>query len=115
MEIKRGQVWYADLSMVIGAEQGGIRPVLILQNDMGNRYSPTTIIAPLTTVLKKKNMPTHIETSDLASYGLPRKSLVLLEQIKVIDKSRLKEKVGELTVETMVKVGRAVSISLGLN
>lgn len=115
MEIKRGQVWYADLSAVIGAEQGGIRPVLILQNDVGNRYSPTTIIAPLTTVLKKKNMPTHIETSDLASYGLPRKSLILLEQIKVIDKRRLKEKVGELTVETMVKVGRAVNISLGLN
>ena len=110
--IKRGELYYADLSPVVGSEQGGIRPVLIVQNDVGNRYSPTIIAAAVTSQLSKAKLPTHIELS-ADDYGLPKDSVVLLEQIRTLDKKRLKEKIGELPVQLMEKVNNGLLISLG--
>lgn len=111
--IKRGELYFADLSPVVGSEQGGIRPVLIVQNDIGNKYSPTVIAAAITSKLDKAKMPTHIELSHI-EYGLERDSVVLLEQIRTIDKSRLKEKIGEISAIKMNQVNKAMMISLGV-
>ena len=111
--VKRGELYYADLSPVIGSEQGGIRPVLVVQNDIGNKYSPTVIAAAITSKLNKAKLPTHIELSS-KEYGLEKDSVVLLEQIRTIDKSRLKEKIGELSTAKMSQVNRAMLISLGV-
>lgn len=113
MNVKRGDIYYADLSPVIGSEQGGVRPVLIVQNDIGNRYSPTVIIAAITSQINKAKLPTHIEIV-ATDYGLPKDSVVLLEQIRTIDKRRLDEKVGHLDDDMMDKVNEALLISLGL-
>ncbi|MEE1223891.1 MAG: type II toxin-antitoxin system PemK/MazF family toxin [Clostridia bacterium] len=113
MIVKRGDIYYADLSPVIGSEQGGIRPVLIIQNDVGNKYSPTVIAAAITSRINKAKMPTHIELS-AAEYGLNKDSVVLLEQIRTIDKKRLREKTGRLDGELMEKVNEALAISFGL-
>lgn len=113
MVIKRGDIFYADLSPVIGSEQGGIRPVLIVQNDIGNKYSPTVIAAAITSQINKAKLPTHIEL-DAKEYGLQKDSVVLLEQIRTIDKRRLREKLGRLDDELMKKVNEALSISFGL-
>lgn len=113
MIIKRGEIYYADLSPVIGSEQGGIRPVLIVQNDIGNKYSPTVIAAAITSQINKAKLPTHIEISS-QEYGLQKDSVILLEQIRTIDKKRLKEKIGHLDDELMEKVNEALSISFGL-
>ena len=111
--IKRGDIFYADLSPVIGSEQGGIRPVLVVQNDIGNKYSPTVIIAAITSQINKAKLPTHIEIS-AQDYGLQKDSVILLEQIRTIDKRRLKEKIGHLDDERMEKINEALSISFGL-
>lgn len=111
--VKRGELYYADLSPVVGSEQGGIRPVLVVQNDIGNKYSPTVIAAAITSKLNKAKLPTHIELSS-KEYGLEKDSVVLLEQIRTIDKSRLKEKIGELSPYKMNQVNRAMMISLGV-
>lgn len=112
--VKRGEMYYADLSPVIGSEQGGIRPVLIIQNDIGNKYSPTIIAAAVTSRLNKARLPTHIELTS-ETYGLPKDSVVLLEQLRTLDKKRLKDKIGLLDNETMNKVNDALLISLGFN
>ncbi|MBR5145993.1 MAG: type II toxin-antitoxin system PemK/MazF family toxin [Clostridia bacterium] len=112
MMIKRGQLYYADLSPVIGSEQGGVRPVLILQNDVGNKFSPTVIAAATTSKLSKAKLPTHISL-EKEKYCLPKDSIVLLEQIRTIDKSRLLDYIGELPTEIMSKVNTALMISLG--
>jgi len=114
MLVKRGDIFYAQLNPVIGSEQGGTRPVLIIQNDIGNQYSPTTIISAITSQISKAKLPTHVEISAVKASGLEKDSVVLLEQIRTIDKSRLTEKVASLDEETMAKVGKAVEISLGL-
>ena len=111
--IKRGDIYYADLSPVVGSEQGGIRPILILQNDIGNKYSPTVIAAAITSKLTKAKLPTHIELSS-AEYGLEKDSVVLLEQIRTLDKTRLKEKVSSLSMLKMQEVNHAMLISLGV-
>ena len=113
MVIRRGDIFYADLSPVIGSEQGGIRPVLIVQNDIGNKYSPTVIAAAITSQINKAKLPTHTEIS-ASEYGLIKDSVILLEQIRTIDKKRLKEKIGHLDDELMEKVNEALSISFGL-
>ena len=113
MNIKRGEIYYADLSPVIGSEQGGIRPVLIVQNDVGNRYSPTVIAAAITSQRDKTNLPTHIRV-DADNCGLAKDSIVLLEQVRTIDKRRLKEKMGSLDIGSMDMVDRALSVSFGL-
>ena len=113
MIIKRGDIYYADLSPVIGSEQGGVRPVLIVQNDIGNKYSPTVIAAAITSQINKAKLPTHIEIS-AQDYGLQKDSVILLEQIRTIDKKRLREKIGHLDDELMEKVNEALSISFGL-
>lgn len=113
VSIKRGEIYYADLSPVVGSEQGGIRPVLIVQNDMGNRYSPTVIAAAITSQRDKAKLPTHIELN-AHSCGLSKNSVVLLEQVRTLDKRRLKEKMGELPPEAMHSVDSALSISFGL-
>lgn len=113
MIVKRGDIYYADLSPVIGSEQGGVRPVLILQNDIGNRYSPTVIIAAITSQINKAKLPTHVEIT-ASDYALPKDSVILLEQIRTIDKRRMEEKIGHLSDETMEKVNEALTISLGL-
>ena len=110
--IKRGEVYYADLSPVVGSEQGGFRPVLVLQNDIGNKYSPTVIVTAITSQLGKAKLPTHIELS-ADEYNLPKNSVALLEQIRTLDKRRLKEKVTTLSAEKMKEVNRALLISLG--
>ncbi len=110
--IKRGELYYADLSPVVGSEQGGIRPILIVQNDTGNRYSPTIIAAAITSKINKAKLPTHIELS-ANEFGLVKDSVILLEQIRTLDKRRLKERIGELTPVTMSKVNTALLISLG--
>jgi len=112
--IKRGDIYYADLSPVIGSEQGGVRPVLIVQNDIGNKYSPTVIAAAITSQINKAKLPTHIEL-DSKQYGLPKDSVILTEQIRTIDKKRLKEKIGHLDDDRMVLVNDALEISFGLN
>ena len=111
--IRRGDIFYANLNPVIGSEQGGLRPVLILQNDIGNTYSPTTIVAAITSRIKRAKLPTHIELK-ADRYDLEKDSVVLLEQLRTIDKQRLKERVGHLDEETMAKVNVALEISLGL-
>ncbi len=110
--IKRGELYYADLSPVVGSEQGGVRPVLVVQNDIGNKYSPTVIAAAVTSKINKAKLPTHIEIS-ASEYGLSKDSVVLLEQIRTLDKKRLKERIGELSNQTMVLVDDALLISLG--
>jgi len=113
MMIRRGDIFFADLSPVVGSEQGGTRPVLVLQNDIGNQYSPTTIIAAVTSQISKAKLPTHVEVTAKGS-GLEKDSVILLEQIRTIDKSRLKEKVTSLNDEVMEKIAQAAEISLGL-
>jgi mRNA interferase MazF len=112
MDVKRGELYYADLSPVVGSEQGGVRPVLIVQNDVGNKYSPTIIAAAITSKINKAKLPTHIELPS-NTYGLQRDSVILLEQIRTLDKRRLKERIGELNDNTMSKVDKAILISLG--
>ena len=111
MNVKRGELYYADLSPVVGSEQGGIRPVLVVQNDIGNKYSPTIIAAAITSKINQAKLPTHIELP--SAYGLAKDSVILLEQIRTLDKRRLKERIGELPPATMVRVNRAILISLG--
>ena len=113
MSVKRGEIYYADLSPVVGSEQGGIRPVLIVQNDVGNIYSPTVIAAAITSQREKSKLPTHIEIN-AQSCGLAKNSVVLLEQIRTIDKRRLKERMGMLDPNAMYQVNSALSISFGL-
>ena len=113
MSVKRGEIYYADLSPVVGSEQGGIRPVLIVQNDVGNRHSPTVIAAAITSQRDKSRLPTHIEVS-ADTCGLSKDSVVLLEQIRTIDKSRLRERMGKLDDNTMTKVDNAIAVSFGL-
>ncbi|MBQ8569213.1 MAG: type II toxin-antitoxin system PemK/MazF family toxin [Oscillospiraceae bacterium] len=113
MSVKRGEIYYADLSPVVGSEQGGIRPVLIVQNDVGNRHSPTVIAAAITSQREKAKLPTHIELN-ASKCGLSKDSVVLLEQIRTIDKKRLKERMGELDMPAMAQVNNALSISFGL-
>ncbi len=113
MSVKRGEIYYADLSPVIGSEQGGVRPVLIVQNDVGNKHSPTVIAAAITSQREKAKLPTHIEL-DATSCGLSKDSIVLLEQIRTIDKKRLKERMGEIDPPAMNQVNTALSISFGL-
>lgn len=114
MIVKRGDIYYADLSPVVGSEQGGVRPVLIVQNDVGNKYSPTVIAAAITSQINKAKLPTHIEIN-AEDYGLSRDSVILLEQIRTIDKKRLREKIGRLDDELMDKVNEAISVSFGLS
>ncbi len=111
--VKRGDIFYADLSPVVGSEQGGMRPVLIVQNDTGNRHSPTVIAAAITSQTGKARLPTHIELN-ARSVGLSRDSVILLEQIRTIDKSRLRERMGKLDEGTMTKVDNAIAVSFGL-
>jgi mRNA interferase MazF len=111
--VKRGDVYFADLSPVVGSEQGGVRPVLIIQNDIGNRFSPTVIVAAITAQIQKAKLPTHVEI-DAKSYGFDRDSVILLEQIRTIDKQRLTDKITHLDEEMMEKVNEAIQISLGL-
>lgn len=113
MTVKRGEIYYADLSPVVGSEQGGVRPVLIVQNDLGNRYSPTVIAAAITSQRDKSKLPTHIELSS-RSCGLSRDSVVLLEQVRTLDKRRLKERMGRLDEDAMARIDRALSVSFGL-
>ena len=112
--IKRGELYYADLSPVVGSEQGGIRPILIVQNDTGNKYSPTIIAAAVTSKLNKAKLPTHIELN-ANEFGLNKDSVILLEQIRTLDKRRLKERIGELPPSKMQKVNVALLISLGFD
>ena len=114
MNVKRGDMFYADLSPVVGSEQGGIRPVLIIQNDMGNKYSPTVIAAAVTSQIGKNKLPTHIEIGS-ETCGLKSDSVVLTEQIRTIDKSRLKEKIGHIDDSTVInKINEAIGVSFGL-
>ena len=112
--VKRGEIYYADLSPVVGSEQGGMRPVLIVQNDTGNRHSPTVIAAAITSRLDKAKLPTHIALSS-QSTGLNRDSIILLEQIRTLDKSRLRERMGRIDEHTMNAVDAALAVSFGLN
>ena len=114
MSVKRGEIYYADLSPVVGSEQGGIRPVLIVQNDVGNRHSPTVIAAAITSRLDKAKLPTHISL-EASSCGLQKDSIVLLEQIRTLDKKRLKDRMGSLDASAMNRVDNAISISFGLH
>lgn len=108
LKVKRGQIYYADLSPVIGSEQGGLRPVVIIQNDIGNVYAPTTIVAAITSIQSKHKLPTHIEIP------LTKDSIILLEQIRTIDKRRLKTYMGEVGADTLNKINKAIMISLGV-
>ncbi len=112
--VKRGDIYYADLSPVVGSEQGGMRPVLIVQNDTGNKHSPTVIAAAITSQIGKARLPTHIELEG-RSFGLTRDSVVLLEQIRTIDKRRLRERMGRVNEELMNKVDDAIAVSFGLH
>ena len=113
MNIKRGDIYYADLSPVVGSEQGGLRPVLIVQNDVGNRYSPTVIAAAITSKMGKARLPTHIDIY-ANEVGLAKDSVILLEQIRTLDKRRLREKMGHLEGNVMAKVNEAITVSFGL-
>ena len=111
--IKRGEIYYADLSPVVGSEQGGIRPILIVQNDIGNKYSPTVIVAAITSQINKARLPTHIELKS-GDFGLQKDPVILLEQLRTLDKKRLKEKVGEIEDDMVIKrVNDALLVSLG--
>lgn len=112
--VRRREIYYADLSPVVGSEQGGIRPVLILQNDTGNKHSPTVICAPITSNTNKTNLPTHIFINPQKGVGLIKDSIILLEQVRTIDKRRLKEKIGMVDENTMEGVNTALLISMGL-
>ncbi len=114
MVVKRGDVFYADLSPVVGSEQGGVRPVLVIQNDMGNRFSPTIICAAITSKINKAKLPTHVEIDD-AHYDIVKKSVILLEQIRTIDKKRLKEKICHLDQELMAQVDTAILVSFSIS
>lgn len=113
MVIRRGDMFYADLSPVVGSEQGGIRPVLVIQNDIGNKFSPTIIVSAITSQINKAKLPTHVEIS-AKEYGLQKDSVILLEQLRTIDKRRIKEKIGHLDDKLMEQVNEALYISLGL-
>ena len=113
MNVRRGDIYYADLSPVVGSEQGGVRPVLIVQNDIGNRYSPTVIAAAITSQKNKARLPTHIKLNTEGS-GLAKDSIVFLDQIRTIDKRRLKERMGRLDEKSMQLVNQALQISFGL-
>ncbi|NMB35952.1 MAG: type II toxin-antitoxin system PemK/MazF family toxin [Firmicutes bacterium] len=113
MEVKRGFIFYADLSPVVGSEQGGFRPVLIVQNNVGNKYSPTVIVAAITSHIEKAKLPTHVELS-AEKHGLEKDSVILLEQIRTIDKLRLQQKITEMDEKIMSAVDEALRISLGL-
>ena len=113
MSVKRGDIYYADLSPVVGSEQGGLRPVLIIQNDVGNRYSPTVIAAAITSRMSKTRLPTHIDVY-AEKAGLSKDSVILLEQIRTLDKRRLKEKMGHLDEGVMREVNAAIAVSFGL-
>ena len=113
MNVRRGDIFFADLSPVVGSEQGGLRPVLIVQNDVGNRHSPTVIAAAITSRTSKTRLPTHIDVRSDVS-GLNRDSVVLLEQIRTIDKSRLKERMGHIDAAAMGEINDAIQISFGL-
>lgn len=115
MDIRRGDIFYADLSPIVGSEQGGIRPVLIIQNNIGNKYSPTTIIAVISSQLNKAKLPTHIELKSSRVYGLPKDSIILTEQIRTIDKRRLKGKIGFIGNDMIDEIDKALLISLGLS
>ncbi len=111
--VRRGDIYYADLSPVVGSEQGGVRPVLIIQNDTGNRHSPTVIAAAITSQVNKAKLPTHIELSS-GSYGLSKNSVVLLEQIRTLDKRRLRERMGRIDGSIMDEIDAAIAVSFGL-
>jgi mRNA interferase MazF len=113
VEVKRGFIFFADLSPVVGSEQGGVRPVLVIQNDIGNRYSPTVIVAAITSQIDKAKLPTHVEIA-ASEYNLDKDSVILLEQIRTIDKQRLQKKVTELDDRVMQRIDEALRISLGL-
>ena len=113
MTVKRGDIFYADLSPVVGSEQGGIRPVLIVQNDIGNKFSPTVIAAAITSQKDKTKLPTHIQVN-ADCCGLQKDSIVLLEQVRTLDKRRLREHMGSLPVQEMTRVNEALSVSFGL-
>ncbi len=113
MVVKRGDIFYADLSPVVGSEQGGVRPVLVVQNDIGNKYSPTVIVAAVTSQINKAKLPTHVEIS-ANDFGLAKDSVILLEQIRTLDKRRLREKIGKLDMPLMNRVNHALIISLGI-
>lgn len=113
MIVKRGDIYYANLSPVVGSEQGGHRPVLVIQNDVGNKYSPTVIVVAITSQISKAKLPTHVEIS-AKQFNLDKDSVILLEQMRTIDKRRLKEKITHLSEEVMTKVDEAIRISLGL-
>ncbi len=112
--VRRGDIFYADLSPVVGSEQGGVRPVLIVQNDTGNKHSPTVIAAAITSQTGKARLPTHI-TLTANTYGLPKDSIVLLEQIRTLDKKRLREHMGRVDEQVMRRVDNAIAVSFGLN
>jgi mRNA interferase MazF len=113
VNVKRGDIYFADLSPVVGSEQGGFRPVLVIQNDIGNRFSPTVIVAAITAQIQKAKLPTHVEI-DAKTYGLDRDSVILLEQIRTIDKQRLTDKITHLDDELMARVNESLQISIGL-
>ena len=112
-QIRRGDIYYADLSPVVGSEQGGLRPVLIIQNDVGNKYSPTVIAAAITSRMSKTRLPTHIDIY-ASRAGLARDSVILLEQIRTLDKRRLRERMGHLDDEMMDRVNNAIAVSFGI-
>lgn len=111
-DFKRGEIYFADLSPVVGSEQGGVRPVLIIQNNVGNKYSPTVIVSAITSQLSKAKLPTHIELPS-SKYHLPKDSVVLLEQIRTLDKRRLKDKISAIDTFKMKEIDKAILISLG--
>lgn len=113
MKIKRGDLFYADLSPVVGSEQGGVRPVIVIQNDIGNKYSPTIIVVPVTSQTNKAKLPTHVKLAG-KRFGLPKNSVALLEQVRTIDKKRLRDKLGSFDHKTMLKINEAIAISVGL-
>lgn len=113
MEIRRGHIIYADLSPVVGSEQGGVRPVLVIQNNVGNKYSPTVVVSAITSQINKAKLPTHVEI-DADEYDLEKDSVILLEQLRTIDKQRLQQKITELDDKLMARVNEALKISLGL-
>ncbi|NLT47886.1 MAG: type II toxin-antitoxin system PemK/MazF family toxin [Clostridiales bacterium] len=113
MIVKKGEIYFADLSPVIGSEQGGVRPVLVVQNDVGNKYSPTVIVAAVTSQINKAKLPTHVEIP-AEGHGLAKDSVVLLEQLRTIDKKRLREKIGHIDEKSIEKTNEALTISLGI-
>ena len=113
MNIKRGDIYFADLRPVVGSEQGGVRPVLIIQNDMGNCHSPTVICAAITSRMNKAKLPTHIELQAMR-YGLPKESVILLEQVRTLDKQRLRQRMGQVDSDVMERVDAAIAVSFGL-